>query len=108
MDERDRRTAPQRPDERPRLAIDAADATTPIQPVTLWRMRSAAGDNQASCSVTGLDATGCTVLILFAKGLGVPERFANIDAAMHHAMEIAGRLIALGWTELDLRDDAAR
>jgi hypothetical protein len=73
--------------------------------ITLWRMRSAACDNQASCSVTTADE-GCDVLVVFAKGLGVPEHFADVTAAMRHSMEIAGRLIAQGWSDIDLSDAA--
>jgi len=50
------------------------------------------------------DGNGCEVLVLFTKGLGVPERFTDVAAAMRHSMEIAGRLTAQGWSELDLLD----
>lgn len=69
----------------------------------MWRMRSATMDNEASCSVTA-DDHGCDVLVVFAKGLGVPEHFPDVTAAMRHSMEIAGRLTAQGWVDIDLRD----
>ena len=72
-------------------------------PTILWRMRSASLDNQASCSVTE-DAEGCHLLVVFATGLGVPEHFADVTAAMRHSLEIAGRLTAQGWVEIDLLD----
>jgi hypothetical protein len=72
---------------------------------TLWRMRSAAQDNEASCSVTE-DGDGCNVLVIFTKGLGVPEHFPDVTAAMRHSMEIAGRLAAQGWSDIDLKDAA--
>jgi hypothetical protein len=71
---------------------------------TLWRMRSPMRDNQASCSVT-ITAAGCDVLVVFSKGLGVPERFPDAVSAMRHSMEIAGRLIAQGWVEVDAPDE---
>jgi hypothetical protein len=70
---------------------------------TLWRMQSATLDNQASCSVRE-DDRGYDVLVVFTKGLGVPEHFDDVTAAMRHSMEIAGRLTAQGWIEIDLRD----
>lgn len=73
---------------------------------TLWRMRSAAQDNEASCSVTEAD-NGCDVLVIFTKGLGVPEHFPDVTAAMRHSMEIAGRLSAQGWSDVELADDRA-
>ena len=73
--------------------------------VVLWRMRSAAGDNQVTCSVIA-NADGCDVLVIFSKGLGVPEHFADVTAAMRHSMEIAGRLTAQGWRDIDLSDAA--
>jgi len=75
----------------------------PAQPTTLWRMRSRTFDNQASCSVI-VDDSGCDVLVVFAKGLGVPEHFSDVTVAMRHTMEIAGRLTAQGWVDLDLPD----
>jgi hypothetical protein len=72
--------------------------------VTLWRMRSSTFDNQASCSVTDASDDGCEVLVIFAKGLGVPEHFDDVDAAVRHSMEIAGRLTAQGWVDLELSD----
>lgn len=72
--------------------------------VTLWRMRSATYDNQASCSVTDASHEGCDVLVIFAKGLGVPEHFDDVGAAVRHSMEIAGRLTAQGWVEIELSD----
>jgi hypothetical protein len=68
---------------------------------TLWRMRSRTYDNQVSCSVTDT-ADGCNVLVVFTAGLGVPEHFADVSAAMRHSMEIAGRLTAQGWIDVDL------
>ncbi|HTM05516.1 MAG TPA: hypothetical protein VL173_18530 [Vicinamibacterales bacterium] len=73
--------------------------------VVLWRMRSAAGDNQVTCSVI-TTADGCDVLVIFSKGLGVPEHFTDVTAAMRHSMEIAGRLTAQGWRDIDLSDAA--
>jgi len=102
MDEKDRRSSVRRSDDRsPRHRLDIV-APLP-EPTTIWRMRSATLDNQASCSVT-TDGTGCNVLVVFAKGLGVPEHFDDVTAAMRHSMEIAGRLTAQGWVELELRD----
>ena len=72
--------------------------------VTLWRMRSATCDNQASCSVTDASDEGCDVLVIFAKGLGVPEHFDDVGAAVRHSMEIAGRLTAQGWVYVELAD----
>ena len=66
-------------------------------------MRSAMLDNQASCSVTA-DDTGCDVLVVFTKGLGVPEHFDDVTTALRHSLEIAGRLTAQGWVDMDLRD----
>lgn len=66
-------------------------------------MRNATLDNQASCSVTS-DDSGCDVLVVFTKGLGVPEHFDDVTAAMRHTMAIAGRLTAQGWVDIDLRD----
>jgi hypothetical protein len=66
-------------------------------------MKSATLDNQASCSVTEGDS-GFDVLVVFAKGLGVPEHFDDVTAALCHSMEIAGRLTAQGWLEIDLPD----
>ena len=73
--------------------------------VVLWRMRSTACDNQVICSVIPT-ADGCDVLVVSSKGLGVPEHFADVTAAMRHSMEIAGRLTAQGWREIDLSDAA--
>jgi hypothetical protein len=84
------------------MAFEFWDAARPT--TTLWRMRSATYDNQASCSVTEVTEDGCDVLVVFAKGLGVPEHFADVGAAMRHSMEIAGRLIAQGWIDIDLHD----
>jgi hypothetical protein len=67
-------------------------------------MRSTTHDNQASCSVVECDEGGCDVRVIFAKGLGVPEHFRDIRAAVRHAMEIAGRLTAQGWADIDLAD----
>lgn len=72
--------------------------------VTLWRMRSATYDNQASCSVTDASNEGCDVLVVFTKGLGVPEHFDDVGAAVQHSMEIAGRLTAQGWVDIELAD----
>ena len=69
----------------------------------MWRMRSAMLDNQASCSVTA-DSLGCDVLVVFTKGLGVLKHFDDVTTAMRHTMEIAGRLTAQGWVDIDLRD----
>jgi hypothetical protein len=66
-------------------------------------MRSAANDNHASCSVIE-NGAGCDLLVVFSKGLGVPEHFADVTAALRHAMEIAGRLTAQGWVEIELLD----
>jgi hypothetical protein len=73
------------------------------EPTTVWRMGSATLDNQASCSVT-TDRHGCNVLVLFTKGLGVPEHFDDLTTAVRHSMEIAGRLTAQGWVDIDLLD----
>jgi hypothetical protein len=103
MDEKDPHSAARRDHDIPRrISIDAAHATSRL-PTILWRMRSATFDNQASCSVT-VDDTGCDVLVVFTKGFGVPEHFADISAAMHHSMEIAGRLTAQGWVDIEIRD----
>ena len=67
----------------------------------MWRMRSAIGDNQASCSVTEFSDASCSVLVVFAKGLGIPEHFANVADAMRHSLEIAGRLTAQGWVDVE-------
>jgi hypothetical protein len=67
-------------------------------------MRSATRDNQASCSITETSGP-CYVLVVFAKGLGVPERFEDVDGAIRHSMEIAGRLTAQGWVEVELPDE---
>ena len=72
--------------------------------VTLWRMRSATYDNQASCSVTDASNEGCDVLVVFTKGLGVPEHFDDVSGAVQHSMEIAGRLTAQGWVDIELAD----
>ena len=98
MDEKDPRSSERRsdPEQTPLDALRHA----PSRPVTLWRMRSATLDNQASCSVTE-DDKGFDVLVVFAKGLGVPEHFDNVVSAMCHSMEIAGRLTAQGWQEID-------
>jgi len=72
--------------------------------ITLWRMRSATYDNQASCSVTDVSSEGCDVVVLFTKGLGVPEHFDDVNAAVRHSAEIAGRLTAQGWVDLELSD----
>lgn len=74
------------------------------QAVTLWRMRSATYDNQASCSVTDESDQGCELRVIFAKGLGVPEHFDDVGEAVRHSMEIAGRLFAQGWVDLELSD----
>ena len=66
-------------------------------------MRSATLDNQASCSVTA-DDSGCDVLVVFTKGLGVPEHFGDVATAVRHSLEIAGRLTAQGWVDIDLAD----
>ena len=76
----------------------------PEKATTLWRMRSATCDNQASCSVSDIGEDGCEVVVVFAKGLGVPEHFGDVVAAMRHSMEIAGRLTAQGWIDVDLHD----
>jgi len=103
MDEQDPRSTPRHADDQPaKPRIKTAD-TAPPRPTFLWRMRSASLDNQASCSVTE-DEHGCHVLVVFAKGLGVPEHFADVTAAMRHSMEIAGRLTAQGWVDVDLSD----
>ena len=102
MDEQDPRSTPRHADDQPaKPRIKTAD--TAPRPTILWRMRSASLDNQASCSVTE-DEHGCHVLVVFAKGLGVPEHFADVTAAMRHSMEIAGRLTAQGWVDVDLSD----
>jgi hypothetical protein len=85
-----------------RPTVRTGNAAQPA--VTLWRMRSATDDNQASCSVTDVGKAGCDVLVVFAKGLGVPEHFDDIGAAVRHSMEIAGRLTAQGWLEIELSD----
>ena len=103
MDEKDRRSNVRRSDEYPRkMRLDSLGAA-PSRPLTLWRMRSATLDNQASCSVTE-DDSGYDVLVVFAKGFGVPEHFDDVTSAMCHSMEIAGRLTAQGWSELDLSE----
>ena len=84
--------------------MNTTDAITSRPAVTLWRMRSATRDNQASCSVTETSAAGCYVLVVFEKGLGVPEHFEDIEAAVRHSMEIAGRLTAQGWVDIGLQD----
>ena len=105
MHENDRRSTVRRSDDRPRTAAIHTATDAAAQPaVTVWRMRSATYDNQASCSVTELNDAGCEVLIVFAKGLGVPERFDDVEAAVRHSMEIAGRLTAQGWVDIDLTD----
>ena len=105
MDEKDRRSTVRRSDDRPRKStLKTTDSLANRPAVTLWRMRSAMCDNQASCSVTETPAGGCSVLIVFAKGLGVPEHFDDIRAAVRHSLEIAGRLSAQGWVEIDLTD----
>jgi len=103
MDEQDPRSTPRHADDQPvKPRIKTADSA-PSRPTILWRMRSASLDNQASCSVAE-DEHGCHVLVVFAKGLGVPEDFADVTAAMRHSMEIAGRLTAQGWVDVDLSD----
>ena len=98
MDEQPPRRADDQP-AKPRIkTADDRPGTT-----VLWRMRSASLDNQASCSVTE-DEDGCQVLVVFSKGLGVPEHFDNVAAAVRHSMEIAGRLTAQGWIDIDLTD----
>ena len=99
MDEKDPRASDRRSD--PRKAPLDALREDPSRPVTLWRMKSATLDNQASCSVTE-DNNGYDVLVVFAKGFGVPEHFDNVVSAMCHSMEIAGRLTAQGWLEIDV------
>lgn len=103
MDEKDRRSSSRRADDQPRkvTAADAASRTS----TTLWRMRSATYDNQASCSVIEGGRRGCDVLVLFTQGLGVPEHFDDVASALRHAMEIAGRLTAQGWVDVDLADE---
>ena len=102
MDEKDQRSSARRAnDDSGNTRLRAL--TQPAQATTIWRMRSAAFDNQASCSVT-TGASGCDVLVVFAKGLGVPEHFDDMTTAVRHSMEIAGRLTAQGWVEIDLRD----
>ena len=104
MPEKDRRSTARRFDDFPRKMEIATEA--PLRPsTTLWRMRSKTWD-QASCSVTE-DASGWRVVVVFTRGLGVLEHFDHVEAAMRHSMEIAGRLAAQGWAELDLKDDAA-
>jgi len=103
MDEQDPRSTPRHADDQPaKPRIKTAD-TAPPRPTFLWRMRSASLDNQASCSVTE-DEDGCQVLVVFSKGLGVPEHFDDVAAAVRHSMEIAGRLTAQGWIDIDLID----
>jgi hypothetical protein len=75
----------------------------PEKATTLWRMRSATYHNQASCSVSDAE-DGCDVTVVFTAGLGVPEHFDDVGDAMRHSMEIAGRLTAQGWIEIDLHD----
>ena len=105
MDEKDRRSTVRRSDDRPRkTTLNLTDAVTGRPAVTLWRMQSATRDNQASCSVTETSTAGCCVLVVFAKGLGVPEHFDDIGAAVRHSMEIAGRLTAQGWVDLEMPD----
>ena len=105
MDEKERRSTVRRSDDRPRrTTLDATGEANTRPAVTLWRMQSANFDNQASCSVTEKSDAGCDVLIVFAKGLGVPEHFDDVGAAVRHSMEIAGRLTAQGWVDVDLTD----
>ena len=104
MDEKKRRSTGRRVNGQPRkTAIDTATDFTARPATTLWRMRSVTYDNQASCSVTDTE-DGCDVLIVFTQGLGVPEHFDDVGAAMRHSMDIAGRLLAQGWIDIDLRD----
>ena len=104
MHEKERRSQVRRSDDRPRRTTIQTTSDTTKPAVTLWRMRSATGDNQASCSVTELPTGGCDVLVVFAKGLGIPERFADAGAALRHSMEIAGRLTVQGWVDIELSD----
>lgn len=93
---------PHRADDQPaKPKIETADDRP--GPTILWRMRSSSLDNQASCSVTE-DEQGYSVLVIFAKGLGVLERFDDVTTALRHSMEIAGRLTAQGWIDIDLID----
>jgi len=104
MDEKDRSPVRRGEDERGDEDGDRAlGKIRPTQPTTMWRMRSATLDNQASCSVT-TDDGGCDVLVVFTKGLGVPEHFDDLTTAVRHSMEIAGRLTAQGWVDIDLLD----
>jgi len=103
MDEKDGRSSAGREDA-DRSPDHPLDVDRPeLEPTTIWRMRSATLDNQASCSVT-TGNSGCDVLVVFTKGLGVPEHFDDVTTAMRHSMEIAGRLTAQGWVDVDLRD----
>ena len=105
MHEKDRRSTVRRSDDRPRhTATHSATDFSAHPAVTLWRMRSATHDNQASCSVTETSGP-CYVLVVFAKGLGVPERFEDVGEAIRHSMEIAGRLTAQGWVDIELHDE---
>jgi hypothetical protein len=105
MDEKDRRSTYRRAADLPRkIAIDTANDAALRPATTLWRMRTAAGDSQASCSVNET-INGCDVIVIFTRGLGIAEHFGDVAAAMRHSMEIAGRLMAQGWIEIDLRDD---
>ena len=74
------------------------------QRVTLWRMRSTTYDNQVSCSVTDVSGEGYDVLVVFTQGLGVPEHFDDVGAAVRHSREIACRLTAQGWVDIELSD----
>ena len=106
MHEKDRRSTVRRSDDRPRqTATHSATDFTARPAITLWRMRSATHDNQAICSVAETNGM-CYVLVVFAKGgLGVPERFDDVGAAVRHSMEIAGRLTAQGWVDIELHDE---
>jgi hypothetical protein len=105
MHEKDRRSSVRRSDDSPRKPrIDTTTVDRARHAVTLWRMRSATFDNQASCSVTDVGKGGCVVLVIFTKGLGVPEHFDDVGAAVRHSMEIAGRLTAQGWVDIELSD----
>src|SRR4051794_27248829 len=101
MDERDRQSSDAPSGDR--SGDNRHDIVRPPEPTTIWRMRSATLNNQVSCSVTA-DSGGCDVLVVFTKGLGVPEHFDDVTTAMRHTMEIAGRLTAQGWVDIDLRD----
>ena len=101
MAEQDGRSTPRRAGDQPSKPRLKTAENSP--PTILWRMRSAIRDNQASCSATE-DEDGWRVLVVFAKGLGVSEHFDDVAAAVRHSMEIAGRLTAQGWVDVDLID----